>query len=192
MSSIYEISDAVRVIENIGNHKIVLLHCVSVYPPDIKDINLMNIEMLQDTFGYPVGFSDHTLGVEISIASIALGARVIEKHFTIDKSLDGGEHSISANPSEFCSIVKASHSVPSAIGSKQRLLSERELEMRNSHRRSMVASRDLSKGSVITKDYIDFRRPGTGITPAEYTHYLGRVLNRDVKSGWMIKREDID
>ena len=117
MASLAEIAKAIDIIERENNNQIVLLHCISIYPPAYEDINLHNIIMLQQTFGYPVGFSDHTIGTSIPIASIALGCCLIEKHFTIDKDLPGWDHEISADPSELRIIAEESKNVAKSLGS---------------------------------------------------------------------------
>ena len=128
MSNLGEIEKAVTCIEKEGNSEIVILHCVAVYPPENKDLNLKNITMLQNTFGYPVGFSDHSLGFVATLASIALGACVIEKHFTIDKNLPGWDHQISADPEEMKKIVEGSKTIYESLGNFKRTISNAEEE----------------------------------------------------------------
>ena len=146
MSTLEEIATAVKVIENEGNRNIVLLHCIAIYPPKLEDINLNNITMLQQTFGYPVGFSDHSMGEFIPVASVALGACVIEKHFTTDKDLPGWDHMISADPKEMKEIVEQSKIIAKSLGSYQRVVSAEEEAKKLKFRRSVVAVRPIPKG----------------------------------------------
>ncbi len=191
MSTINEIDNAVRVIKEEGNDEIVLLHCVSVYPPKIEDINLNNISMLRNTFGLPVGFSDHTIGTSIPIASIALGACVIEKHFTLDKDLPGWDHSISADPEELKYICEESKKVYLSLGTFERKISEEEKKKVKSFRRSIVLKKDMKAGEIIKRDDIDFKRPGTGIRPDETKYVIGRRLKIDKKYDELLKWEDM-
>ena len=132
MANLGEIEKAVKIIEKEGNSKIIILHCVAVYPPEDKDLNLKNISMLQKTFGYPVGFSDHTIGFAAPLASVALGACIIEKHFTTDKDLPGWDHEISANPEEMKIIVENSKMIRDSLGQLKRTVSIAEEEKKKS------------------------------------------------------------
>ena len=128
MSNLGEIEKAIKIIEEEGNFQIIVLHCVAIYPPDNKDLNLKNITMLQNTFEYPVGFSDHSLGIVAPLASVALGACVIEKHYTTDQDLPGWDHKISANPKEMKKIVEGSKIIHEALGKFKRTVSKAEEE----------------------------------------------------------------
>lgn len=128
MSTLSEIEKAIEIIENEGNNQIILLHCISIYPPKYEDINLNNILMLEKTFGYPVGFSDHTIGTSIPLASVALGSCIIEKHFTLDKNMPGWDHEISADPQELEIICKESKNITGALGTYKRIVSKDEQE----------------------------------------------------------------
>jgi len=181
MATLGEVEKAIETITSSGNDKIVLLHCISVYPPEYPDIHLNNIPMLKQTFGYPVGFSDHTIGYSIPLAAVALGACLIEKHFTTDKDLDGWDHEISANPMEMEIIVRESANIKMAMGSHKRVVSNAEKEKKKKFRRSIVAARAMKKGHIISDDDLDFKRPGTGIPPDMVKHLVGRALSVDVK-----------
>ena len=181
MSTIAEIDNAVKVIEKTGNKKIIILHCVSLYPPEPEDIHLNNILLLQKMYpNYPIGFSDHTIGTSVPIASVALGAAVIEKHFTLDKDLPGWDHEISANPEEMKYIVEESKIVSKALGNYHRTVTEAEEEKKLKFRRSIVVTRDMRKGEVIEESDITFKRPGTHISPDQMQYVIGRKLNRDL------------
>jgi len=191
MGSLAEIETALNAIYETGNKEVILLHCVAIYPPDDKIINLRNIEMLNKTFSIPVGFSDHTIGTSIPLAAITLGAKVIEKHFTLDKTLPGWDHAVSANPEEMKIIVEEEKRIVNALGKYSRVVSEQEMKQRESFRRSIVTNRKIKKGEILQKADIDFKRPGTGIRPDEIRYILGRKLNKDINADELIKWEDL-
>jgi sialic acid synthase SpsE len=191
MATMGEIEQAVQVVEDIGNKQIVLLHCVSVYPPEMETINLRNITTLQQAFGYPVGFSDHTIGSAIPLASVALGACLIEKHFTIDKDLPGWDHMISADPDEMSVITKESENIVVAMGSSRRLISEAEKKKMPKMRRSIVISRELKKGTTIREEDLLFKRPGTGISPDQESFVVGRTVNRNIEADSVLRWKDL-
>jgi N-acetylneuraminate synthase len=178
MASIAEIDHAIKAIEAEGNFQIVILHCISIYPPEMLDVNLNNIKMLQDTFGYPVGFSDHSIGTALPIASVALGACVIEKHFTIDKDLPGWDHAISANVEEMSEICVQSNNVFLSLGSYKRVISKAEMDKRVKFRRSLVLRKSLEAGHVIKETDLTSKRPGTEISPEFTPLIIGRTLNK--------------
>lgn len=191
MGSLAEIEEAIKVIEAQGNNKIILLHCISIYPPKYEDINLNNITMLQQTFGYPVGFSDHTIGTSIPLAAVSLGACIIEKHFTIDKDLPGWDHLISANPVELEIISKESKNINVSLGSFRRTVSQEEEDKKQKFRRSLVFIKSLKAGHIISKNDITSKRPGTGISPNEINLVIGKTLIRDIEEDSLINWEDI-
>lgn len=179
--SMGEIEQAVRYIEDAGNRDIVILHCVALYPPPSdRIINLRNMDTIARAFGYPVGYSDHTIGVEITLAAIALGAAVIEKHFTLDKSMEGWDHAVSADPGEMAAIARAAERIPAALGSARREVSREERDLSKAMRRSAVAARPIEVGQVMTEKDIVFRRPGTGIPPDQAYLLHGQVAARDM------------
>lgn len=191
MATLAEVETAIETIETRDNTQIVLLHCVAIYPPAYEDINLNNILSLRQIFGYPVGFSDHTLGTVMSLASIALGSCLIEKHFTLDKNLPGWDHEISADPDEMKRIVNESRNINKALGLHRRIVSQAEQEKKLKFRRSIVASRDLGKGAVIKAEDLDYKRPGTGIRPDEACYLINRVLKRDLRKDDLIGWDDL-
>jgi N-acetylneuraminate synthase len=192
MASLAEIDNAIRVFEKEGNTQLVLLHCISIYPPAFEDINLHNIPMLQQTFPYPVGFSDHSLGIHIPLAAVALGSCVIEKHFTIDKNLPGWDHEISANPAEMKQIVEFSKQINSSLGSYNRIVSKAEEAKKAKFRRSIVATRDIAAGQKIGKDDITSKRPGTGIPPDLSDYLIGRLIKKNIEMDTVLKWEDFE
>jgi N-acetylneuraminate synthase len=192
MATLAEIDNAIRTVEKEGNFNIILLHCISIYPPLFEDINLRNITMLQQAFPYPVGFSDHSLGVHIPLAAVALGSCIIEKHFTIDKNLPGWDHEISADPSEMRQIVEFAPQVNTSLGSFQRIVSKAEEAKKLKFRRSIVTTRDIFAGQKIGANDITSKRPGTGI-PADLSDYLiGRLLKKDILTDSILKWEDFE
>ena len=192
MAGLAEIENAVKVIENEGNRQVILLHCVSAYPPLYKDINLNNLSMLRQTFGYPVGFSDHTIGFSIALASVALGSCLIEKHFTIDKNLPGWDHEISADPEEMRVVVNESRNIVKALGSYRRVVSKGEEEKKLEFRRSIVVNKDLKEGNILTSDDLLFKRPGSAIPPDEACRVIGRILKRDMLRDELLRWEDLE
>jgi len=191
MSTLAEIELAVKTIEEAGNNQIIILHCIAIYPPKSEDIHLRNITMLQQAFNYPVGFSDHSIGTAIPLASVALGACVIEKHFTLDKDMPGWDHAISANPEELEEIVKQSKKVVKALGSFQRTVSKDEEEKKLKFRRSIVIKNKIEVGQFITNKDLDFKRPGTGISPDELKYVIGRKVNRNLNEDELINWGDL-
>jgi N-acetylneuraminate synthase len=191
MANLGEIEKAVKIIENEGNSKIVILHCVAIYPTENKDLNLKNITMLQNTFGYPVGFSDHSLGFVASLASVALGVCIIEKHFTIDKNLPGWDHEISANPEEMRKIVEGSKIIHESLGNFKRTISKAEEEKKKVFRRSIVLNKNLKAEDIIKEEDISLKRPGTGFSPDEIKFVVGKKLKRDFEADCLLTKDDI-
>lgn len=191
MASLAEIENALRNIEQEGNSQIILLHCIAIYPPDYGDIRLNNIPMLRQTFGYPVGFSDHTTGTSIPLAAVTIGACIIEKHFTLDKGLPGWDHDISADPQEMKTIVQESKNIVKALGSYRRVVSPAEKEKKIKFRRSIVVSKNLETGHVLRTTDLVYKRPGTGIRPDEALYVIGRTLKRDVDKDELLRWEDL-
>ena len=192
MADLAEIENAVKTIEKTGNNKIIILHCISIYPPKYEDINLNNILMLKETFGYPVGFSDHSLGTAIPLASVALGSCLIEKHFTLDKDLPGWDHAISSDPEELEELVKESKNIFTALGSKRRIVNKDEFEKRKKFRRSLLAAKDLSKGTMLTEKHLLSKRPGTGIAPNEIQYVIGKKLKKNYEADELLRWEDLE
>lgn len=175
--------------EQNGCKEIVLLHCVSIYPPQAAEINLNNIDMLRDNFGYPVGYSDHSLGVIAPIMSIAKGACIIEKHFTLDKNMFGWDHKVSANPEELAVICEAASSGYKMLGQYRRVIQENQ-ERRQAFQRSIVAAREISEGRVIGREDLDFKRPGTGIPPKYIDFIIGKIARRNIGYDEIIQMTD--
>ena len=189
MATMAEIERAVETVRAEGNEQIVLLHCVSIYPPEYETIHLRNMETLRQAFDVPVGFSDHTLGTAIPLAAIAMGACVIEKHFTLDQNMPGWDHAISANPEQMRMIVTEGKNVFNALGDTHRIVSAAEMEKRKKFRRSLVTRYQLSRGHVLSEADLDAKRPGTGIGPEEIKYVIGRQLNLDLDTDQVLRWE---
>jgi len=192
MAEISEIDNAIKTIEAEKNFQIVLLHCISIYPPKFEDINLNNITMLKQTFGYPVGFSDHSLGIHIPLAAATLGACIIEKHFTLDKNMPGWDHEISADPAELKNIVSYVKDISLSLGSFKRVVSEDEIAKRTKLRRSIVLAKNMKKGDIINESDILYKRPGTHISPDKWQYVVGKRLNKDMNADELLKWEDLE
>jgi N-acetylneuraminate synthase/N,N'-diacetyllegionaminate synthase len=188
MANLSEIEDAISAIKSVGNEDIVLLHCNSLYPTPVEVVNLRAMETMKTAFKVPVGFSDHTLGIYISIAAAAMGACVIEKHFTLDRSLPGPDHSFAIEPDELKEMVKCIRDVEKARGSGIKEKSELESEeMYIKARRSIHAKVNIPKGAKITRDMLVIKRPGYGIKPKFIDVVIGREAKRDIKEDeWII------
>lgn len=179
MSTLGEIERAINTLRSAGSGSIALLHCISIYPPAAADIHLRNISMLEKSFDVPVGFSDHTMGLSIPLAAVAVGACIIEKHFTLNKKMEGWDHWISADPAEMKGLVTEARNVFLALGSTVRTVSSAEIDKRLKFRRRIVLKRAMQKGDMITADDLDYKRPGNGIHPDEAKYVVGRRLMRD-------------
>jgi len=177
MATLDEVEEALEVIRKEGAREIVLLHCVSCYPAKIEDVNLKAMETLRTTFKLPVGLSDHTPGITAPIAAVALGACIIEKHFTLDKSLPGPDHRASLEPGELKQMVTAIREVEKAMGNGVKRPTEEEEENKKVARRSIVARVDIPLGAIITEEMLDVKRPGGGLEPK----YMDIILSRKTK-----------
>ncbi|RQP21624.1 N-acetylneuraminate synthase [Piscinibacter terrae] len=158
---------------------VTLLHCTTQYPAPPEAVNLLAMDTMAQAFNLPVGYSDHTIGIEVSIAAVARGATVIEKHFTLDRALPGPDHAASLEPSELKQLVAAIRVVERALGSRTKAPAPAELDNRSVARRSIVAARPLSRGEVLTLDSLAFKRPGTGLPPLECWDLIGKPAARD-------------
>jgi N,N'-diacetyllegionaminate synthase len=192
MSYLGEVETAVRTIEETGNYDFVLLHCVSNYPADPVDVNLRALHTLATAFGVPVGYSDHTAGIEVALAAVALGACVIEKHFTLDRSLPGPDHRASLEPAELAALVQGIRTVEMALGHGRKEPAASEADIAATARKSLVAARDIPAGTRLTRDMIAVRRPGTGLPPAMLPHLLGRTLRVDLRAGSVLRPEMLE
>lgn len=178
MSTISEIKEALSVFLNAGIAKdsITILHCNTEYPTPMKDVNLKAMLHLQKEFGTAIGYSDHTLGIEVPIAAVALGASVIEKHFTLDKNMEGPDHAASLDPQELSAMVAAIRNIEQAIsGNGIKTPSESEMKNKEIARKSIVAKKYIAKGEVFSEENLTVKRPGNGISPMEWDNVLGKI-----------------
>lgn len=182
MATLGEVERAIATLRAAGSGPIAILHCLSIYPSPPAQVNLRTMDTWRSAFDVPVGYSDHTLGSAVPIAAVALGACMIEKHFTTDKNLPGWDHAISADPAELRAIVDGSRDAFAALGSAERRVSADEIAKRKVFRRRMVARRDMRKGDRLAAADVDFKRPGTGIQPDELRYVVGRAITRDVRA----------
>lgn len=191
LSELYEIDKAVKTIESTGNKQIVILHCVSTYPPEDKDVHLNNIKTLMTAYpDYPIGFSDHTLGTAIPLAAVALGSCIIEKHFTLDKEMEGWDHKVSATQDEMTEIVHNSIRISEALGSHRITATESE-EKKREFRRSIVLTRAVKAGDEIQASDLDYKRPGGGLDPAMTEFLIGRKVSQDLPFDHIMTKDDI-
>jgi sialic acid synthase SpsE len=193
-STIGEIEQAVNAIEGVGNSNIILLHCILTYPTDPKDANLKMISTLKLLFPkYVIGFSDHTLGTAVAIASVAFGAEVIEKHYTVDKTLQlSADHWLSVDPKELKELVEGAAKVKKAIGNNWvRPINSEKPAMMNA-RRSVVSKVDIPKGTVITGNMITCKRPGTGLEPKYLEILIGAKSKHKIEKDTLVKLSDFD
>ena len=181
MSTLGEIEDALRVLEDSGTNrkKITLLHCTTEYPAPLIEVNLKAIHTLRQAFGIDVGYSDHTEGIEISIAAVSLGASIIEKHFTLDRSLPGPDHKASIEPKELKLLISSIRNVELAFGDGIKRVTNSELKNITIARKSLVANANISKGDIFTEYNISVKRPGTGINPMRYDEIIGKCASKN-------------
>ena len=179
-STLAEVGHAVDALLGAGCPELILLHCVSSYPAPHAQVNLRAMDTLRRAFGLPVGFSDHTLGIEVPTAAAALGAAAVEKHFTLDRNMPGPDHRASVEPAELAALVRSVRAANAALGDGIKRPAECELPNLPLIRKSLVAARDLRKGAVLTRDMIELKRPQGGIEPQDLEKVLGLRLTRDV------------
>lgn len=192
MADVHEMDQATRILlKEPRVPGLILLHCVSNYPANPLSLNLRRMKALQERYGCPVGFSDHTVGSEAAVIAVAMGACIIEKHFTLDHSLPGPDHRFSADPNEFSELVKRVRRTEAIMGPGGLTYAPEESGARRNFRRSIVARVPISKGSRITAEMLAYRRPGNGLPPAARDEVIGRVAARDIAVNEQIHLEDL-
>jgi N,N'-diacetyllegionaminate synthase len=189
MATFDEIREAVEAYREAGGKDLILMHCTSAYPAPAADVNLRRIPLLAKAFTCPVGLSDHSTGIVAAVGSVALGGRMIEKHFTVDRNLSGPDHRFSSNPAEFKLLVDSVRELEACLGSEVFRPADSEMQGRGEYRLSCVAARDLPAGHILTQEDIAFRRPGYGLPPKEMRKLLERRLPEAVKNGYMFTLE---
>jgi N-acetylneuraminate synthase len=179
MASLGDIETALKTIRQAGNSQYALLHCVSNYPTNPAEVNLRAMQTLASAFLAPVGFSDHTIGIEVTIAAVALGAAIIEKHFTLDRQMTGPDHRASLEPDELKAMVQAIRTVESALGDGRKEPTADEMQTARAARKSLVTASFIPAGTVLTLAHLTAKRPGTGLPPSFLPFILGRRLKAD-------------
>ena len=189
MSELPEIEEALQVLENGGLKRsdIIVLHCNTEYPTPMRDVNLRAMLDIRDRLGVAVGYSDHTNGIEVPIAAVALGAEVIEKHFTLDKTLPGPDHKASLEPQELKAMVDAIRNIESALGDGKKKVTDSERPNIIVARKSIVAARAIKAGEVYTEENVTVKRPGNGISPMKWDDLLGKTAPRDFEYDELIE-----
>ncbi len=189
MSNLKEIKDALDVLVGAGTQKedITVLHCNTAYPTFFEDVNLLAMVKIRETLGVKVGYSDHTRGIEIPIAAVALGAEVVEKHFTLDRNMDGPDHKASLEPDELGAMVRAIRNTEIAFGDGVKRVSKSEESNKLVARKSLVAAKDIEKGVVFTESNIAAKRPGTGLSPMQWDAVIGKKAKMDFEKDNLIE-----
>ena len=189
MATLGEIESAIDALEQAGTprSKLTVLHCTTEYPAPMVEVNLRAMQSLRAAFGVDVGYSDHTQGIEVGIAAVALGASVIEKHFTLDRTLPGPDHQASLEPAELSAMVAAIRNIEVALGDGVKRLTPSEARNKLIARKSLVASRPIKAGEIFTSENLTTKRPGTGISPMRWDEFLGNKAQRDFAADELIK-----
>lgn len=190
MATFGEVEAAIEVIEKTGPVPLAVLHCTSQYPAPWNELNLRAMSTLT-SLGHPVGYSDHTQGIEIPLAAVALGARIIEKHFTVDRTLPGPDHEASLEPNELAAMVRGIRNIEAALGDGRKRPMPCELETRQLGRKSLAAARDLSAGECLEAEMLIALRPGTGLPPSRRSEVLGRPLGCAVRAGTLLRLDHL-
>ncbi len=191
MSTLDEVAEAVGWIEAGGNPPLTILHCVSNYPAPAKDANLRAMDTLGEAFGRPIGWSDHTLGDAVSLAAVARGATVVEKHFTLDNDLAGPDHAMSMDPNGLARLIAGIRTVEASLGDGVKRPVEAEREIMTVARRSLFAARDIAAGAVMAADDLIALRPGDGISAAKQRDVVGKTATRRIAAGTRLKPTDL-
>lgn len=187
MCEMQEIRDAIQVLKENGTSEIRLLHCNTEYPTPFEDVNLNAMKTMRDTFGLEVGYSDHTRGIEVPIAAVALGATIIEKHFTLDRNMEGPDHKASLEPNELKEMVTSIRNIEKALGSSEKKVSESEKKNIVVARKSIVAKKSIKKDELFTVDNLTVKRPGNGISPMKWNELIGKKASRDYEEDEQIE-----
>lgn len=187
MCEMTEIGTAIKWLRGNGTREIKLLHCNTEYPTPFEDVNLLAMQTMRDTFGLEVGYSDHTNGIEVPIAAVALGATIIEKHFTLDHNMQGPDHRASLEPDELAEMVKKTRNIEKAFGNGNKTPSASEKKNIIIARKSIVAKKDIMVGEELSKENITVKRPGTGISPMKWFEVLGTKAIREFKEDELIE-----
>lgn len=191
MAKLLDIELALETINKFGPCEVYLLQCTALYPTPPDEVNLLAMNSMRDTFGCEIGFSDHTLGIHISLAAVALGARVIEKHVTMDRTLEGPDHSFALMPEEFGDMIAKSREIITALGSLRKIITKGELAKRHLSQRSIVTKRRILKGEILQEQDLITKRPGYGLPPSLMSIIVGHRVRRDIPEDEVIRWEDL-
>lgn len=189
MSTLKEVKEAIDCIKKLGNKKIIVLHCTSNYPCPLDEVNLRAMQTMMKKLDVLVGYSDHTLGINVSVMAVALGACVIEKHFTLDRNMQGLDHKASIEPEELKEMIKQIRNVKEILGSPIKKPNKSEMLMIKTIRKSIVSLRDIKKGEKFTKENIGIKRPGTRLAPKYYFEILGKISRKNIKKDSLLAKE---
>lgn len=192
MATYEDVETALKILTSKGNKKITIFHCISSYPTAAKDVNLNAMLELKRRFGFEVGFSDHTEGNTAAIASVALGARVIEKHVTLDRNMEGPDHKASSTVEQFAQLVQSIREVEQMMGVADKIFTDDEMEVKRAARKSIVSIRDLPIGHTIVKEDLTFKRPGYGFAPIERDLLIGRTVISHIDANRVIRKDQIE
>ena len=187
MCDMTEIQEAINVLRENGTKEIKLLHCNTEYPTPFEDVNLRAMQTMKDKFGFEVGYSDHTKGIEVPVAAVALGATIIEKHFTLDRNMEGPDHKASLEPDELKAMVSSIRHIEQALGSGDKTPSPSEKKNITVARKSIVAKIDIKEGEVLSEDNVTVKRPGTGISPMRWQDVIGTKAVRNFQEDELIE-----
>ena len=191
MSTMAEVAEAVDVVVGTGNRQLYLLHCVTEYPAPFAEVNLRAMLTLSEAFGFPVGYSDHTPGSEIAIAAVAMGARIVEKHFTLSRDMAGPDHRASLECQELRAMIEAIRNVEMALGNGVKVPAPCEAKNMAVARKSVVAQRDISTGERISPEHVAIKRPGHGIQPRDLEKVMGLTVTADIRAGDVLTWRDL-
>lgn len=191
MAEISEIDYIVNLIRKYNDNELIILHCNTDYPTPFQDVNLSAMDVLKERYAVKVGYSDHTKGIEVPIAATALGAKVIEKHFTLDRNMEGPDHKASLEPNELKKMVESIRNIEKAIGNKVKFVTESESKNKSVARKSIVAAKQIKKGEIFTAENLSVKRPGTGISPLKWHDILGKKSQFDYDKEELIKLEEV-
>lgn len=187
MSDLTEIQDALSTLKQYGTTDIIILHCTTEYPAPLSEVNLKAMQNLREEFGCEVGYSDHTQGIEISLAAVAMGAVVIEKHFTLNKNMPGPDHKASIEPLELKQLVEGIRKIELAKGIPEKVPTASEIKNRMIARKSIVALKDIAEGELFSEDNLTTKRPGSGISPMRWKEVIGQKAKRNFKEDELIE-----
>ena len=192
MSTIQEVKKAIKTIKKEGNDEIIALHCTTNYPCPIWEVNLKAMSTMKKELGCLVGYSDHTLGLLVPTIAVAMGACVLEKHFTIDRNLPGPDHKASLEPNELKKMVKEIRDTEKALGSYHKEPTNTEKKVMKLVRKSMVAKKDIKKGTIIAQDMLTVKRPGTGISPVDIDNIIGKKTKQDISKNEILRYDMVE